>query len=199
MSTILDGRDLIPVTGFHDAAGESCHLILLDPRDVLTRDTIAVRGHFPTWSPDGARIAYQGCDDMGTQFGIMIMDWDGRNPFQLTDSPTDSSPDWSPDGTRIVYMSEINGSWDVYAIDPDGLNRLQLTNSPANDGLPVWSPDGKAIAFVSDRDGAWGIYVMLADGTAQRKIHTMESSYTPPLWSQYGGRDWRDEQISWSR
>ncbi len=222
MSTILDGRDLIPVTGFHEDgepswSDDGSQIVFASKREddrkwriyvvnangteerVLRRDTIAVRGHFPTWSPDGARIAYQGCDDMGTQCGIMIMDWDGRNPFQLTDSPTDSSPDWSPDGTRIVYMSEINGNWDVYAIDPDGLNQLQLTNSPANDGLPVWSPDGKAIAFVSDRDGAWGIYVMLADGTAQRKIHTMESSYTPPLWSQYGGRDWRDEQISWSR
>jgi TolB protein len=222
MSTLLDGTDLIAVTGFHEDgqpswSDDGSQIVFASKREddrrwriyvvnsngteerVLRRDTIAVRGRFPTWSPDGAKIAYQGCDDMGTQCGIMTMDWDGRNPFQVTDSPADSSPDWSPDGSRIAYMSDVNGNWDIYTVDPDGMNPLQLTDNPTNDGLPVWSPDGKAIAFVSDRDGTWGIYIMLPDGSAQRKIHTLEGAASPPLWSQYGGRDWRDEQISWSR
>ena len=55
---------------------------------------------------------------------------------------------WTPD-KRIVYASSTTGNTDIWIMNPDGSNRVQLTNSPAADESPLVSPDGKLIVFVS--------------------------------------------------
>jgi serine/threonine protein kinase/Tol biopolymer transport system component len=76
---------------------------------------------------------------------------------------------WTPD-KRIVYASSTAGNTDIWIMNPDGSNRVQLTNSPAAEELPLVSPDGKTIVFVSERDGPRTIFRMNVDGSSQAKL-----------------------------
>ena len=86
----------------------------------------------PVWSPDGARIAFNGY--RGAKYEIIVMDADGSNQQQLThNSSWNRSPAWSPDGTRIAYSRRSSGIW---VMDADGSNHKQLTIG--HDRGPVW-------------------------------------------------------------
>src|SRR2546422_5263788 len=55
----------------------------------------------------------------------------------------DGDPVWSPDGTRIAFESgREDGTSDVYLMNADGSNRVQLTRGSTGNLLPAWSPDG---------------------------------------------------------
>ncbi len=73
---------------------------------------------------------------------------------------------------RIAFYSLRDGNFEIYTVDPDGGNPLNLTRDLALDWLPAWSPDGARIAFVSDRDGNEEIYVMDADGRGLTRLTT---------------------------
>ena len=62
---------------------------------------------YPSWSPDGKRIAFMSDRNRPGLFifEIYVMDADGGNPQNLTNDPNnDMSPSWSPDGERIVFL-----------------------------------------------------------------------------------------------
>ena len=72
--------------------------------------------------------------------------------LRLTDDPArDSSPAWSGDGKRIVFYSNRTGVDEIYAMDADGGDLIQLTEEPevGFKGEPAWSPDGRQIAFTA--------------------------------------------------
>lgn len=62
-------------------------------------------------------------------------------------------------GGKIAFHSNRDGNWEIYVMDADGKNQVNLTQNGAGDSEPAWSPDGKKIAFTSVRDGNCGIYV----------------------------------------
>jgi len=97
----------------------------------------------------------------------------------------------APISCRIVYDSEGDNNRDVFVMEPDGSDKTNLTNHPANDFDPVWSPDGEAIAFLSDRENEQGegrfVYVMKADGSGVKQLSTMPDSAWPD-WSPAGGQ-----------
>ena len=115
---------------------------------------------------------------------------EGGAVTRLTDSPAvDASPSWSPDGQHIVFMSNRDGTWDLYLVNSDGSGLERLTRNPANDGLATWAPDGTYLAFVSDRGGRWAIWAIRPDGSDLRKLFELGG----------GGlaSDWQRERISW--
>ena len=158
-----------------------------------------------SWSPDGKQIAFTSDEGWkwdgsgGSHRNIWVMDADGGNPRNLTNhGAKDVSPDWSPDGMQIAFESNRDGDWeanfgapsDIYAMTPDGVNLINLTNHPAADGNPAWSPDGNQIAFESNRDGDenWEIYVMNADGTNPINLTNHPAIDRGPAWSPDGKR-----------
>lgn len=79
--------------------------------------------------------------------------------ISLTASPgLEDKPSWSPDGKHIAYMSDKNGNFDIYIMNVETREELNLTwNHTGDDINPEWSPDGNRIAYYSDREGG-GIF-----------------------------------------
>jgi eukaryotic-like serine/threonine-protein kinase len=97
------------------------------------------------WTPDG-RIVYSSTAAINHS-NLWIMNGDGSNPKQLTDSPSDDTlPAVSPDGRYIVFTSNRSGELNFWRMDMDGGNLKQLTNTIAFE--PDFSPDGRWVACI---------------------------------------------------
>ena len=73
------------------------------------------------------------------------MNADGTGRTRLTDGPDDAWPVWSPDGTRIAFTRYVDiDSAEIYVMDADGSNQVNLTNNPSNDFAPAGPPTGRA-------------------------------------------------------
>ena len=76
------------------------------------------------------------------------MDCDGTNKTQLTTNPAyDLAPVWNPSGDKIAFISDRSGNDNIWVMDSDGSNKMQLTEG--SNLYPAWSPDGTKISFVS--------------------------------------------------
>ena len=47
---------------------------------------------------------------------------------------------WSPTGERIVFTAKEDGRQQIYRVDFDGGNLINISNSQANDFAPDWGP-----------------------------------------------------------
>ena len=85
--------------------------------------------------------------------------------------------------TKIAFTSRRDGNWEIYTMNPDGTDLINLTNHPVADFHPSWSPDGTKIAFGSNRDGNEEIYTMNIDGTDTVRLTNHPSVDIFPAWS----------------
>jgi TolB protein len=146
--------------------------------------TKADDGH-PTWSPDGARLAF-GRDDGN----IYVMRANGSGVHALTQGGAEESqPAWSPDGRWIAYLRRTPGTTvrEVWLVRPDGTGAHRLTSLSASSYSPAWSPQASRVAFSSDRnEGQSDIYTIGVDGRGLRRVtETTEDSFEPS-WSLDG-------------
>lgn len=143
----------------------------------------------PAWAPDGHTIVFVSYRDFG-QPHIYLVNPDGTNQRRLTTTVGigEIDPNWSPEGLKIAYARPPTaGSSDVeiFIINVDGTNPVNVTNNAASDRQPSWSPDGTKIAFTSLRNGNTNIYLMNADGSNQTKLDTLAGD-SSPSWSPDG-------------
>ena len=92
----------------------------------------------------------------------------------------------APATAKIVFTSNRDGNPEIYIMNPDGSEQVNLTQHRASDSKPVWSPTGGQILFVSDRGGKEDIYLMNADGTNARKVFQKLVGRAHPTWSPDG-------------
>jgi len=140
----------------------------------------------PAWSPDGRTIAF--VSDRDGQFHIYLIERDGTNQRRLTTSTGvgENDPSWSPDGLRISYTrTQSDSTVDIFTINVDGSNPVNVSNNPAPDRQPSWSPDGTKIVFTSLRNNSTNIFVMNADGSNQLKLDSLLGD-SSPSWSPDG-------------
>lgn len=124
---------------------------------------------------------------------IYIMEADGSNQRQLTDSPgNDAHPRWSPDGSRILFHSDRAGRFALYVMDADGSGRDRLTYGAFGDMWADWSPDGSRIVFVRFEryleGGSEEIYTIGSDGSNPMRLTHNDWTDTEPSWSGDGTR-----------
>ena len=90
---------------------------------------------------------------------------------------------------KIVLSSTgISNKRDIFIMDTNGHNKINLTEHPANDMQPTWSPTGEHILFVSDREGMNDLYLMEPDGSNVRRVFEEKSHRVAPAWSPNGKR-----------
>jgi len=135
--------------------------------EVTPATTVPVRG------PSMQQLSFY--SDRAGNWDVFVMNEDGSGIQNLTNHPAiegrhpeyvwPGRPAWTPDRSKIAFTSDRDGNGEVYLMDADGSNQVNLTNHPANDMAPTWSPDGSRFVFTSDRDGDWKVYAMNVDGT----------------------------------
>jgi len=143
------------------------------------RVDLGVQGFYPTFSPDGSRIAFQ------SGGGIDSIDEDG-NEIMVLPLPNGSlGPGlaWSPDGTKIAFSYRQAGhtDLDVAVVSADGRGTVTaLTSSPVDDHDPSWSPTGDKLAFergsISTQTNN-DLWVMNADGSGQTLLFGGDASH----------------------
>jgi len=149
---------------------------------------------YPSFSPDGSRIAF--ASTRAGNWQIFTMDTGGKSVTQVTTGVMQAiHPSWSPDGTRLVYCSlgGKSNQWELWCINLQTNERRMIGY-----GLfPSWSPsrDADRIAFQRPRQrgSRWfGLWTLdLIDGEATRVTEVTVSSNAAilsPNWSPDGTR-----------
>ena len=79
-----------------------------------------------SWSPDGSKIAF--CISKDASKDIALIDSDGKNIRYLVKGNEDSrNPVFSPDGKKIYFSSDMTGVFNIYSLDIETGDMIQLT------------------------------------------------------------------------
>jgi RTX calcium-binding nonapeptide repeat (4 copies)/WD40-like Beta Propeller Repeat len=134
----------------------------------------------PTYSPSGEKIAFTRMDiesPFVVPAQVFIMDADGSNETQFTHLQQASWPSFSPDGAQIAFAGQRGTNLDIFVMNSDGTNPMDLTNDPAVDDQPAFSPDGKSIAFRRQ----FSIYTFSLGGGGEHQL-TSGNTDSMPAW-----------------
>lgn len=146
----------------------------------LTNNADIAESFRPTWKQDGSQLMFSFNNNLA------VIDNDGANQHYLTGTTDLYIPDWSSDSAKIV-ATHLDSPYntEIYLLNYDGSNPINLTQNSAYDILPKFSPDNTKVVFVSARETGsygWTIWVMNADGSNPVKL----TEGIDPSWSPDG-------------
>ncbi|WP_445514059.1 winged helix-turn-helix domain-containing protein [Stenotrophomonas sp. 3(2025)] len=110
---------------------------------------------YPTLSPDGSQVAYEGANDDGTGGNAIKVQTSGNAPARQLLSPpsgaSDRFPNWSPDGREIAFARfGADASCQVLIASATGGAVRQATRCDGTELLSFdWTPDGRGLVFGS--------------------------------------------------
>ena len=124
---------------------------------------VAFETNAVTWlsldvSPDGAALVIEALGDLYT------LPVAGGQATRITSGMAfDSQPRYSPDGERIVFVSDRDGSEDVWLgnADGSGLRNLTQAGDDVEFASPAWAPDGSHIVVSRTQQGL-GVFELWA-------------------------------------
>ena len=136
------------------------------------------RGIFPSWSPDGTRIAFHSATS-----GLIVKSVDDsrlrEREIVLGAARVDGAPQWSPDSARLAVTMLSQGprvrrfrrSPAVFTVGVDGSDPRRLVGDVVS--APSWSPDGQWLAYARVSGGEVILAAIRADGTDERHLATI--------------------------
>ena len=105
-------------------------------------------------SPNGKSIvygvSYYSVKQNKSHHTLNTMSAKGENETKLTTTAhNETSPVWIKNGSKIAYLSNANGSSQVWEMNPDGTERRQLTNDKSDIEGFLFSPDETKVILVN--------------------------------------------------
>lgn len=134
-----------------------------------------VRGAWPTWSPDGKKLAFVRVLPSSDNAGIFVVDADGSGLERVTSGDL---PVWTPGGD-IYFVKGAAG--DIFSIRPDGSGRARVTTDIAVGAFAV-SRDGTRLAIYDSLGDS--IVTLPADGSGSPTVlvdQVTAKGYTPEV------------------
>jgi Tol biopolymer transport system component len=134
-------------------------------RDIATRVTFDPRSEvWPTWSPDGKRLAYSTIETRA--YIVLARAWDGTGSVDTlcrSDAPTGPTC-WSTDG-RSLFLSRFDSYYQLWVTPttPDA-TPTRVRQSTFNDFNARLSPDGRWLAYSTNETGRGEVFVQVYPG-----------------------------------
>ncbi|HSS38558.1 MAG TPA: translocation protein TolB [Polyangia bacterium] len=140
------------------------------------------------WSRSGAlalTMSYEGNSEI-----YRIDPNDGRIEARLTNNPAiDSSPCFSPDGSQIAFVSNRQGSPQIFVMSANGGGAKRVTFQGKYNQTPRWSPraDKPQIAFTGrDERGVFDLFLLDVRTGKVDRLTQGHGSNLDPTWSPDG-------------
>jgi imidazolonepropionase-like amidohydrolase/Tol biopolymer transport system component len=166
------------------------------PRGATLRE-VAINTDEGTWmdvdvSPDGGTLAFSMLGD------IYTMPASGGTPTRIAEGLAwEIQPRFSPDGSRIAFISDRAGGDNIWLMNRDGSNKLQVTKEDFRLlNQPSWSPDGRYIVakkhFTTQRSAGTGeiwLYHVSGGGGVQlveRASEALQKELGEPIYAPDG-------------
>jgi Tol biopolymer transport system component/DNA-binding winged helix-turn-helix (wHTH) protein len=137
----------------------------------------------PVWTPDGRVLYIYNPDYVKSELWLADLAAPRRRP--LPGFPSDiAQPACSSDGRVVVFVSETNGSRNIWRAGLEGGGATRLT-AGALDFYPQLSPDGKWVIYASKVNGRWGVWKTSMDSRVP-PVKLADSPETAPAISPDG-------------
>ncbi|MBI5928359.1 MAG: PD40 domain-containing protein [Chloroflexi bacterium] len=156
----------------------------------LTDSFAGEQADAPSLSPDRQQVVYE----TAYQKSFLILGLVGRPDvvYPLTLEVIDFleyndwGPAWSPDGTHIAFHSDRNGNTDIFILDPETYEVIQVTTNPEADAYAAWSPDGTKLVYQCTIND--GREICLIDATGDHVVQLTDNDRFDglPDWSPDG-------------
>lgn len=100
----------------------------------------------------------------------------------------DIAPALSPDRKQLAFASDRNGYWDLYVMELQSGDVMQVTDSKEYDSAPSWSPDGQWLAFETYENENLEVSVVSVNDRAQAVVSVTQdpASDHSPVWAPDG-------------
>jgi Tol biopolymer transport system component/DNA-binding winged helix-turn-helix (wHTH) protein len=142
---------------------------------------------FPSWFPDGRRIAYLSWG--GGPPEIKVFDLDAGSVRSLfTWSGVLMFPRLSHDGSTLAFQSARDGAINIWTVRIPGGEPTQVTFDRELAGWPCWSPDGARLAFEVKRGNDTHIAVVPSAGGEVEQLTSDPGQSWTGSWSPDGDR-----------
>lgn len=179
---------------FSKMVGDSAKLCVInaDGTGLKEFQTTTKMNLYPSWSPDGKRIAYTGFETFSNMMGdVFIIDADGSNRKRVTGgSGLSFMPAWSPDGKQFLCTVKQGDNFKLHMLNLDGSLAKEFSGNFCM--FCFWSPDGKRIGYSRGESMSDNGHLVLeqADGSSNEVLTTVNAMYVggQGAWSPDGKR-----------
>ena len=153
-----------------------------EPMQVVPLTTYSGIESQPSFSPDGAQVAFSWNGENQDNFDIYVKEIDSGTPLRLTSSPAfEGFPAWSPDGRQIAFLrrESSSGKFAVVLIPAIGGPQREVAEIgpfPAREFLTphyhAWIPDGNGLV-VADRSSSeepFALFLLSTETGKKRRL-----------------------------
>ena len=130
---------------------------------------------YPTWSPDGTKIAYGSFRTGDNQ--LFVLSASAGNPYRVTYVDGEIYvPAWSPDGKSLAYISNAGSQFRLFTVSVYGGTPRQVEITALKHRYPVGRVEVVVRDAETSKETPARVYVKASDGrgyTPPREFHRM--------------------------